>query len=837
MNKWNYLVAALLISGASTTFTSCIDNDEPFGIEQMRTAKAEFYSAQAAYKMAEVAYLESQTALQQELLKQEQIETEMQNLKLEILKAQNEAEIEKMKIELEKLRAEHELTLKDIETKMKEAEAAYQTALRDLDLIIAKLNSDYSNEYARLLGNITANRTEYNKLAADLIDAKLTLNQYSEQTLDTASVKGNLELEVTDAQKLLDNLEEQKELLTTLNGADSEERMTLAKELNEKIRTLVTEYNDTVQRHQYLSDLLDNANQAVTDKRNELLNDYIPKFTETKSKVYNIDENIQNEFITINNLETEDFVTAETLGTYTSEDTKKYYTLENGEFEVKATKDEISTPSGSENTTIKILSKLNSYASYIKLNNKWSDIDTPIKEAAVEAQLPAKESWLKEMAETYNKELEDYKKAKETYLDASNDFMIGTKQNWYQKASAAVTAYDRLATKEDADKDALIAVLKEYAPLREAYDGYVHMDGETKAYTTLSRDNIDNLKDDVLGDDLNDTTPTETSALGAFDKICTTLFGRMTLVTPVSVEEEYKYSNADKSETTTFGKYFMAYKDVQTIKEQKAWKALYENLSADINTYTLEAAEYSVYDQLVEKDEKLVELKNKALDLQLQVKELEDLVGQDPKVGTVKVTTTSANSTITISETLGGSLGTYINNLVSYHNAVVGENADFTEELEKLEDAIITAQGALATAKNNLAMFNAGGWELTQSETIVIGNEATGYISVELYSTTGSTYTYQITYYNYDGTVRNIEWVESTNSSFDTYFNQLLITGNQISVTTEYLKVAIEAYKAKVENIEARMKELDDMLVILQKELADFMEVLNARYPDGTQTE
>lgn len=50
MRKWTYLVAALLMSGATATFTSCIDNDEPYGIEQMRTAKAEFYSAQAAYK-------------------------------------------------------------------------------------------------------------------------------------------------------------------------------------------------------------------------------------------------------------------------------------------------------------------------------------------------------------------------------------------------------------------------------------------------------------------------------------------------------------------------------------------------------------------------------------------------------------------------------------------------------------------------------------------------------------------------------------------------------------------------------------------------------------------
>ena len=36
MRKWTYLVAALLVGGATTTFTGCIDNDEPAGIEQQR---------------------------------------------------------------------------------------------------------------------------------------------------------------------------------------------------------------------------------------------------------------------------------------------------------------------------------------------------------------------------------------------------------------------------------------------------------------------------------------------------------------------------------------------------------------------------------------------------------------------------------------------------------------------------------------------------------------------------------------------------------------------------------------------------------------------------------
>ena len=36
MRKWTYLVAALLVGGATTTFTGCIDNDEPAGIAERK---------------------------------------------------------------------------------------------------------------------------------------------------------------------------------------------------------------------------------------------------------------------------------------------------------------------------------------------------------------------------------------------------------------------------------------------------------------------------------------------------------------------------------------------------------------------------------------------------------------------------------------------------------------------------------------------------------------------------------------------------------------------------------------------------------------------------------
>ena len=49
MRKWTYLVAALLMSGATATFTSCIDTEEPAGIHALRGAKTEVLRAQAAY--------------------------------------------------------------------------------------------------------------------------------------------------------------------------------------------------------------------------------------------------------------------------------------------------------------------------------------------------------------------------------------------------------------------------------------------------------------------------------------------------------------------------------------------------------------------------------------------------------------------------------------------------------------------------------------------------------------------------------------------------------------------------------------------------------------------
>lgn len=53
MRKWTYLVAALLMGGVTTSLTSCIDNEEPAGITDLRGAKAELLRAKAEVEKAE----------------------------------------------------------------------------------------------------------------------------------------------------------------------------------------------------------------------------------------------------------------------------------------------------------------------------------------------------------------------------------------------------------------------------------------------------------------------------------------------------------------------------------------------------------------------------------------------------------------------------------------------------------------------------------------------------------------------------------------------------------------------------------------------------------------
>ena len=197
MRKWTYLVAALLMSGTAATFTSCIDNEEPAGIEAMRTAKAEFYYAQARLKDAETAYKNAQAQGEIEKAKQQAQLARQMELANDLLAAQTELDKERIKLELDRVKAEYLVKMKEQETALKQAEEEYLIALKEFNITAAKVNSEYTTMLSSILSRITANRAQRELKSVELTQAQLDLSKFATNSLDTATVRGGYERNIT----------------------------------------------------------------------------------------------------------------------------------------------------------------------------------------------------------------------------------------------------------------------------------------------------------------------------------------------------------------------------------------------------------------------------------------------------------------------------------------------------------------------------------------------------------------------------------------------------------------------------------------------------------------
>lgn len=118
MKRWSYATAIMLSLAGGTIMTGCIDNDEPYGIEQIRLATADFLKSKKAAVEAEAAAANAQV------------------------------EIEKIKAETEKLKIEADAAIKAAQAKILEAIAAKRQA--EADDIKAKTEAYIAEEKAKL---------------------------------------------------------------------------------------------------------------------------------------------------------------------------------------------------------------------------------------------------------------------------------------------------------------------------------------------------------------------------------------------------------------------------------------------------------------------------------------------------------------------------------------------------------------------------------------------------------------------------------------------------------------------------------------------------------------
>lgn len=144
-----------LIAMAVMLFTSCLKNEEPASLVELRQAKAALIAADAAYRTAEAALKQAEVEFKNALTAEQVLFNELQALENEAKAIENEIakldlEIKKAETEAEKARweaqkAEYENDLLEQQQAMEEMIENHKIAMLDLLAQVAQAELDYEN--------------------------------------------------------------------------------------------------------------------------------------------------------------------------------------------------------------------------------------------------------------------------------------------------------------------------------------------------------------------------------------------------------------------------------------------------------------------------------------------------------------------------------------------------------------------------------------------------------------------------------------------------------------------------------------------------------------------
>ena len=234
----------LLMVGAAAIFTlsSCLQNEEPAGIENLRNAKSELIKAEAQYKTAEIALVQAQAALQETIKAGQELDNRLKEIDVELAEAELayektklelqeaeaaqasavqlawlQAELLKQELEQQRLANEKELmaenhkaALAEAQAATAEAENAYQTVLAQIEAATVELNANekkqlkyYTNKVEEVRGSLNDAQDKLVDAQQALIDAKYDYDATGREIELTAKVT-SAELALAEAKELLE---------------------------------------------------------------------------------------------------------------------------------------------------------------------------------------------------------------------------------------------------------------------------------------------------------------------------------------------------------------------------------------------------------------------------------------------------------------------------------------------------------------------------------------------------------------------------------------------------------------------------------------------------------
>lgn len=502
MRKWTYLVAALLMSGTAATFTSCIDNEEPAGIEAMRTAKADFYAAQAAVKQAQVAYQNALTAYQEQLVKEMELKNKALEIANQLAEATTAKDIAALEYAKAELLAQHEVKMQQIAANKAMADAALEKALVEMAKVVSAVNGEYTAEYARLLAKVTDNNAKYNMAAAQVTELRLQLAAATMNALDTASVRLDLQKNIDVYGTQLEYLKKQRELLTTISAPDANIEANM-ETLDKQIRELANDFNDKVVEMRALFErkAKEEQDKAVLEAQNDKAN--TEKYSKKVIAKIAIPENIEHDFIA-NIYDVNDATPSleisekdELVETTTVNGTDKYSLRDqNNEYVItvaEATATSVSSSTAKvmsnklsallgddDDETYEILGqRLVAYKSAVDGSDSEFDIEK------LDQKLLELDSY-KNAAETFKaafvEDLKAYKAELEKYKTAISNYLYDSSSTPYSYYELLKDLINELAAdlngsdeaKKAAAQEKLLPVLQKYGEYRMALDGWAY---------------------------------------------------------------------------------------------------------------------------------------------------------------------------------------------------------------------------------------------------------------------------------------------------------------------------------------------------------------------------
>lgn len=339
MRKWTYLVAALLMGGVSTSLTSCIDNDEPAGINDLRGAKAELLRAKAAVENAEAAIKTATAAIKQAKADYEQEKVAQEKLYTDWLTAKYEDDKTALQQDAAIREQAYLQKLYQAQSAAKQAELDYQRALAQIEIALGTAKDDaYAEALQDLLYTKTFTIPSY-QISVNPVTHEVTINSTGSSTttiyglMNLSQQLANAKQELAEAiqQNLILGYKFDKDALKNDVAVTVEvKKAELAveeKALAELKEIIGISLDDFEAKYQEIADKKKEAENNKTnvsiEKVKDLAENYDGKAQELKNKkeaqsefTFDIPAAVQNDFYTIVNDEATSVTDDEELAIY-----------------------------------------------------------------------------------------------------------------------------------------------------------------------------------------------------------------------------------------------------------------------------------------------------------------------------------------------------------------------------------------------------------------------------------------------------------------------------------------------------------------------------------------